>query len=189
MRTFVQAAWLACAAAFLAPALPRPAPRRAVDSRIDDDYSDFDLNSASKRRRSGIFVFPGALAARDEWQWRVAEVVDCDAGSASVKYLGWEDWPIEKLPADRPRLHAEGAPPSRTRCCPRRNSGEARGDEEGEVSMFQCQKFREAFCGSYVMTGERFVLQEGILTLKETFEGSLDIKTDDDATAPTAYDS
>ena len=54
MRTLVQAAWLAGATAFLAPALPRPAPRRAVDaapkpasvrqavdSRIDDDYADY----------------------------------------------------------------------------------------------------------------------------------------------------
>ena len=39
-----------------------------------------------------------------------------------------------------------------------------------EKEMFQCQKFREAFCGSYVTNGERYVLQEGILTLKETFE-------------------
>ena len=54
--------------------------------------------------------------------------------------------------------------------------------------MFQCQKFREAFCGSYVTKGERFVLIDGILTLKEKFEGSLDINTDDDAGAPTAYD-
>ena len=111
MRTLVQAACLAGATAFLAPALPRPAPRRAVDSRIDDDYSDFDLNSASKPPENEDFVFPGALVqARDEYgQWYVAEVVECDASSASVKYLGWEDWPIEKLPRDRlgymPRSH------------------------------------------------------------------------------------
>ena len=61
MRTLVQAAWLACAAAFLAPALPRPAPRRATDSRIEDDYSDFDLNSASKPPEDADYVFPGAL--------------------------------------------------------------------------------------------------------------------------------
>ena len=45
-----------------------------------------------------------------------------------------------------------------------------------EKEMFQCQKFREAFCGSCVMTGERLVLEDGILTLKEKFEGSLDIR-------------
>ena len=101
MRVLLQAACLTCATAFLAPALPRPAPRRAVDaalkpasvrhavdSRIDDDYSDFDLNSASKPPENEDFVFPGALVqARDEYgQWYVAEVVDCDASSASVKY-------------------------------------------------------------------------------------------------------
>ena len=74
MRVLLQAACLTCATAFLAPALPRPAPRRAVDaalkpasvrhavdSRIDDDYSDFDLNSASKPPENEDFVFPGAL--------------------------------------------------------------------------------------------------------------------------------
>ena len=55
-----------------------------------------------------------------------------------------------------------------------------------EKEMFQCQKFREAFCGSYVTRGERFVLKDGSLTLKETFAGSLDIPPDDAAGAPTA---
>ena len=84
MRTLVQAAWLACAAAFLAPALPRPAPRRATDSRIEDDYSDFDLNAAGTPPEDADYVFPGALVqARDEYgQWYVAEVVDCDAGTS-----------------------------------------------------------------------------------------------------------
>ena len=190
MRTLVQAAWLACAAAFLAPALPRQAPRRAVDSRIDDDYSDFDLNSASKPPENEDFVFPGALVqARDEYgQWYVAEVVECDASSASVKYLGWEDWPIEKLPRDRLGYMPKVRPPVPDEMLPEAELKAKLAATKKEKEMFQCQKFREAFCGSYVMTGERFVLKDGILTLKEKFEGSLDIKTDDDAGAPTAYD-
>ena len=57
----------------MAPAPPRPAPRRAVDSRIDDDYSDFDLNAAGTPPEDADYVFPGALVqARDEYgQWYV----------------------------------------------------------------------------------------------------------------------
>ena len=69
-------------------------------------------------------MFPGALRASQGRvrQWYVAEVVECDASSASVKYLGWEDWPIETLPRDRLATCRRCAPRPRTRCCPRRNS-------------------------------------------------------------------
>ena len=87
-----------------------------------------------------------------------------------------------------PRLHAQGAPPVPDEMLPEAELKAKLAATKKEKEMFQCQKFREAFCGSYVTKGERFVLQDGILTLKETFEGSLDINTDDDAGAPTAYD-
>ena len=150
----------------------------------------FDLNSASKPPENEDFVFPGALVqARDEYgQWYVAEVVECDASSASVKYLGWEDWPIETLPRDRLGYMPKVRPPVPDEMLPEAELKAKLAATKKEKEMFQCQKFREAFCGSYVTKGERYELQDGILTLKETFEGSLDIKTDDDAGAPTAYD-
>ena len=184
MRTLVQAAWLACAAAFLAPALPRPAPRRATDSRIEDDYADFDLNSASAAGGRGLCVSRRARGRGRYGQWYVAEVVDCDAGSASVKYWAGRTGPSR---------HYQGPPRYMPKVRPRAGRDAARGGAQAKLAatkkekeMFQCQKFRR---GRAELRAKGDVwLQEGILTLKETFEGSLDISTDDDAGAPTAYD-
>ena len=152
--------------------------RHATLSRIDDDYSDFDLNSASKPPENEDYVFPGRARAgagriramvrrrgrRVRRQQRLRQI-------SGLGGLAHRD--ITKGP---PRLHAQGAPPVPDEMLPEEELKAKLAATKKEKEMFQCQKFREAFCGSYVTNGERFVLEDGILTLKEKFEGSLDIK-------------
>ena len=189
----LQSCVLACASAFVLVRPPVPprvdAPvRHAADPR-GDNLAEYDA-SPTKPNEKEDYVFPGALveACDDHGQWYVAEVVDCDATTASVKYVGWEDWPIETLSRDRLGYMPKPRIPVPDEMLPPAEFAAKMLATKREREMYQVQKFREAFCGTYVTTGERHALTNGALTLQERFAGALTVEKADDKNAPTAYD-
>jgi len=164
--------------------LARPRALKALRKSSSDNTDYGESEPAPDGILPEKYIYVGAMvSAQDQFeQWYAAEVVETRQNedgyttAASVKYLGWEDWPVEwvrrdqlgYMPKVKPIIPDEMLPPEQLA----RKLAETKRSKE----TYQFQKFREAFAGDYaVALGERYVEGAQGLEIAATFPGSLSV--------------